>query len=384
MKDFDSVSMVPRLINSSKIKYNVLDNLFHDITIKDDVINLYIDGYYIFYKLYRADYSVDIYRTSIDRFIKETVISFLNTLAHYRRYITTRLQRTNRIFVINNRKQPKYQADLVNRYGRPFYEKLYPTDYQYGPINMIVEQAIAMAADLCKYFEDIFVIDSRKVEDHTAIAYLKNAFPGFNIYLSRNELMLLLLDDNSVSIYPKRDDSYLCTSATAFKHIFKQTKYKPEQLTAEHAIYYFILSGVKSRNVPGTCLKGSVKGARIIDSMIKDGSMNRYTPISSFIEYLPKYLGRELTKTEEKDITRLYKALDVRTSVAALTTSQRHRIDNSVVNLFDQEGLEEINRMMDRESDIINITDLNMNVSRHGNVSSWNWDDDYFDEWRNI
>ena len=51
-----NLSMVPLLINSSRIKYSVLDDIFDGYKIPDQTVNLYIDGYYLFYKLYRSEY----------------------------------------------------------------------------------------------------------------------------------------------------------------------------------------------------------------------------------------------------------------------------------------------------------------------------------------
>ena len=374
MNMFDDVSMVPRLISTSKIKFVVLEDMFKKVDIRSDMVNLYIDGYYVFYKLFKAEYTTDVYQTDFNRFVTDTVVSFLNVIAHYRRFIVTRLHKNNRIFIINNRSVPKYQSDIVKKYGKEYYEKLYPTHFEYGAINTLIDHALEMATDLCQYLEDIFVINSRKIEDHTTIAYLKNKTDGYHIYLSRNELMYLLLDDNSCLIYPKRDSSYLVTKENCFTKIFKGVKYKPENLTADYMLFYLMLTGVKSRNISGTCIKGTVKGAKILESMITDGVLDSSSSINYFIELLPNYINRELTDDEMMKLKNVAKAIDLRTSVAALTSSQKNKIDTGIVNLFDQIGLEEINQLAERESDIINLTDLNMNRVKPER-SYWNWDD---------
>lgn len=367
-------SLVPLLINSAKIKYAVLDDLFKDVHIPDNTVNLYLDGFYIFYKLYRSEYLVDVNTTDIGSFIKDVVISTLNTVAHYRRYLFTRLHKTNRIFIVFNRRAPKYQTALISYYGKAYYEKLYPTHFQYGPINLIIEQAVDMLKELCSYIEDVFLIDNRQVEDHTTIAYLKTLYSGFNIYYSRNELMSLIMDRNSLCIYPKRDDSKLSGYNTFFYNYFSKVKYKPIYLTTEYAKFYFILSGVKSKSIPGTCVNGQVKGSRILDSMIESDSIDIHTSLQRFIEILPRFLKRGLALEEEKSMTLLYKAIDVRTSMAALTSAQKARINNSLVNLFDQSGLEELNELIAMADDTINLTDLNMSKAREPK-SYWNWDD---------
>ena len=369
------LSMVPLLINSSRIKYSVLDDIFDGYKIPDQTVNLYIDGYYLFYKLYRSEYEVDIYETSISQFIKDTVIAVLNTIAHYRRYIVTRMRKFNRIFVVFNRRSPVYQTELIPQYGKTYYEKLYPTHFRYGSINMIVEQAIEMLQDLCNYIEDIYVIDSRKIEDHITIAYLQTLYNGFNIYFTRNELVSLLLEeDRSLLLYPKRDDSYVINSIGYFQKFFSGIKYKPTYLTSKYAKFYFCLSGIKSKSIPPTCVKGTIKGAKILDSMIEDNSIDIHTSITNFVSKLPKYLGRELTKKEESDLTLLYRAIDIRTASAAMTNAQKARIHSSLVNLYDQAGLEELNELVSSEDDVINLTSLNMNKVREP-VSFWNWDE---------
>lgn len=374
--DFDQISMVPRLINSSKIKYAVLDELFKNIQIQEETVNLYIDGYYIFYKLYQASYRVDIYRTDMEDFILETVTAFLNVLGHYRRYIITRLGKNNRIFVVYNRTKPSYQSDQYPKYGKQYYERLYPTNFDYGVINTLIEQAVTMAADMCQYFEDIFVVDSKKIEDHVTIAYLRQMYNGFNIYLSRSELIYLLLDEHSCMIYPKRDNSEIFTLSNCFYKHFRSVKYKPRCLSADHALYYLALSGVKSRNIPGTCVKGSVQGAKILDSMISNGLMDTHPSIKSSIDYLPRYIGRELSQDEKTSITLLYNAINIRSALAAMTNAQVTRINNSLINLYDQASLEEINQLIGSQAEVINISDLNMNQAIPQR-SSWDWDQEW-------
>lgn len=370
-----NLSMVPLLINSSRIKYSILDDTFKGHNIPDQTVNLYIDGYYLFYKLYRSEYEIDVYETRIDQFIKDTVIAALNTIAHYRRYIVTRMRKFNRIFIVFNRKSPVYQTELIPKYGKVYYEKLYPTHFQYGALNIIIEQALEMLQDLCNYIEDVYVIDSRKIEDHVTIAYLQTLYNGFNIYFTRNELISLLLENSrSLLLYPKRDDSYVTNSLGYFQNFFSGVKYKPTYLTSEYAKFYFCLSGIKSKSIPATCVRGAVKGARVLDSMIENDSIDIHTSIKSFTTNLPKYLGRELTKKEETDLTLLYRAIDVRTAMAAMTNAQKARINSNLINLYDQTGLEELNELVSSEDDVINLTDLNMNRTKEP-VSFWNWDD---------
>lgn len=369
-----NLSMVPLLINSARIKYAVLDNLFSKVNIPNSEINFYMDGYYVFHKLYKSDYLVDIYKTDIDQFIKDAVVAVLNTVAHYRRYFATRMHKSNRIFIVFNRKKPSYQSILIKDYGRRYYEKLYPTHFQYGAINMIIEQALGLLENICQYIDDVFIVDNRKVEDHVAVAFLEKQYvTGFNIYYTRNELMSVNLDNKSMILYPKRDESYLLTVENYFQNFFGKVKYKPTFMTAEYAAYYFALSGVKSKSIPGTCVNGAVKGAKIIDSMIEDDTIDIHTSVNGFVYMLPKYLGRELTAEETKSVTSLYKAINIRANLAAMSSASKTRMLNSLVNLYDQTGLEELNNMLDSD-DVLNLTDLNMNKVKIPK-SYWNWDD---------
>ena len=56
-----------------------------------------------------------------------------------------------------------------------------------------------------------------------------------------------------------------------------------------------------------------------------------------------------------------------------MSSASKTRMLNSLVNLYDQTGLEELNNMLDSD-DVLNLTDLNMNKVKIPK-SYWNWDD---------
>jgi len=106
---------------------------------------------------------------------------------------------------------------------------------------------------------------------------------------------------------------------------------------------------------------------------IEDDVIDIHTSIKSFIYMLPKYVGHELTAEETKSVTSLYKAINIRANLAAMSSASKTRMTNSLVNLYDQTGLEELNNMLDSD-DVLNLTDLNMNKVKIPK-SYWNWDD---------
>ena len=378
-----SNSMAKLLINASRIKYSVLDELFKDIKIQSDTVNLFIDGHYLFYRLLKESNASDVYASEENEIIMEIVLAVLNTIGHYRRYIATRLGKSNRIFLVMNRKVPKYQGSLIHKYGKTHYETYDGTHKDYGPINVATEKAIEFISGLIPYFEDVFMIDSSGVEETVAMSYImgcEEAQGDFNIIYTRNEMSFQLMDDHCVVLFPRRDESKIITAKTWSAYVTRTAKYEAPEIPVQYIPIYLSICGLKCRDIPSCYLRGSVNAIKTIKNLIDSGEVKDDISGKVFLDVISNLKTKKERKpsAEEAEIMRLvYKAVYIPACIAALTDAQKTKILSSIYNLYDQVGLEKINEKLIEFDDVLDITNLNMNRVNTRNTF-WNFDEEVF------
>ena len=358
----DSRSMTNILIGASRIKYTVLDDLFKPIKVPSDhAVNFIIDGYAMLYRLYQADYLSDIAHVDDDVFIQEFVSACMNTFAHYRRYIATRMKRTNRIFIVFNRIAPEYQAKLIEEWGEEYYARFFPDDIGFGPMNQLMNKAIGFVKELCQYFTDIFYLDTDGIEDHAAVYTLLHEYDKtYTIILSRNEIMLQYCSKICSVLYPKRDDSQLITSDTVGTFYFRKQKFDPKHINSDNIRHILCTSGIKSRDIKAPGIRGSVRIGKAIDKLIDSGEYLENMNAARFIKKVNNVLKSPYTDSQAERIYQLFKCVDGKLSYEALTRAQIRKMLQSRINLYDAEGLQQLNESLSDVNDVINITDLNM------------------------
>ena len=78
-------NMIKLIINASRIKYTILDELLKPIKIQQSTINFLIDMSCVFRKIYQNKNNVYELFHDTDEFVMDIVVAILNTVAHYRR-----------------------------------------------------------------------------------------------------------------------------------------------------------------------------------------------------------------------------------------------------------------------------------------------------------
>ena len=358
----DPRSMTNVLIGASRIKYSILQEIFDPIKIEPkQTVNFIIDGYAMLYRLYRANYNFDVDHVDDDVFIQEFVSACINTVAHYRRFIATRMRRSNRIFIIFNRKVPDYQTNLIPSWGREYYDRFCDDDSEYGQMNKVMTKAIDFLKELCQYFTDVFYLNTDGIEDHTVMYWLLHEYPNdYHIIFSRNELMLQFCSDHCCILYPKRDDSIVIGEKDVGKFYFRQAKYNAKSVDADNIRHILTIGGIKSRGIPAPGIKGTVRIAKGIDKLIDKDMYIPNLNISRFIGLINTVIRNPYTESQSELMREIFKCVDGKLSYEALRRAQIRKIAQSRINLYDADGLQKLNESLTDVEDVINITDLNM------------------------
>ena len=206
--------MAKLLVNASRIKYDILNELFADIEIKNSTVNFFIDAHRLYYRLLVNKNTSVVYANSENELIMDIVISTLNTIGHYRRYLFTRKKKSNRIFLIVNRRAPRFQNQLIYEYGKEQFDRYSTEDPLFGPINVAINKAMEYLEAIIPYFEDVFMINSNRIEECVAMKYImdcEEAKGDFNILFTNSEFAMQLLNDDCIMLYPHQDKSKIYT-----------------------------------------------------------------------------------------------------------------------------------------------------------------------------
>lgn len=354
--------MAKYLIGASNIKYDVLDNIFKDVKISNDILNFYIDSDYVFHRLYRNAVMSDLFSVDKNTLIMDIVITMVNMIGHYRRYFVTRLHKDNRIFILFNTKVPAYQKHCYSDYGSEYYKKYDKSNKDYSELTDIIKTAYKFMQSILVYFEGVYCINNAGIENLTVIKFLQNndnTEGDYHLIFTRNHLACQLIDSNCSVLYTKRDHSYIATIKDCYKGILEGKKTNSGDLTPSTIPYCFALCGYRERDIEPTLCKGVVSAVKKLKKLWNSGNLNNNTSIPSFVESLESEIITD-------DIKHISEALTINLSEHAMTSDQKEMIMSSIYDLYDQEGIEAINEMLinlNSDGDIIESGNLNMCIN---------------------
>ncbi len=372
MSSFDN-SMMRYLIGRSRIKFSVLDDLFRELYIPQSRVVVHLDASAVLYRIYRERDLSTLNAVDKNVIIRDLVVSFLNVVGHYRRYIMTRLQKTNDVLIYFNTKTPSYQTELFSDYRKSWYGKLHSDNPDYTFLNSAVKEAFRFIKSLTPYFEGIYIIDGNGVDDYTAM-YSMIASPGcadfYHIIFSQNMLATQMIGPAVSQLYNKRDDSYMITNGTAFKNgILKGRKTAATEMMKPKMLpFIWCLGGCSDIDMKKTRFAGGIADTvKMLNPLVDQRIVTEDMSIQSFVRAIGKLVdGCAELRVSSNKLEERHKVLDLSASAAAITDSQRVKLAENIIDLYDQSGLEEINdklALMGDDTELLDITNLNMSTS---------------------
>lgn len=373
--DFSSDSVIKYIIGSSRIKYDKLNKLFENIWITDHTVVLHVDAFAILYRLYREKFLESLYSVQEDVLIKDIVVEFLNVIGHYRRYIATRLNKTNDIIIYYNNKVPKYQYELFKDYNKSYYKLIDPQHKDYGVISKIIRQAMSYIEGIVPYFEGIYLIDNSNIDTYTTIAYImelpqyKN--DTFHIIFSQNQLTLQLLNNHVIQLINHKDKSQIITNKNYINDfLLKNNKKKPNiEIAPKILPLLWTLCGCPDIDMKAT---NYIKGIGRTFLWLSDDIKNQFIVPDMSIQSFLNIISRKVTdgaielRHPTNTILNRYRVLSLSLCISALSDDQKIKIQKNMIDLYDQTMLEQINEMLSNISSfgsLIEITNLNMSTS---------------------
>lgn len=373
---FDKGSIVRYLIGAAQVKFEVLDRCLSAVTSDCDTVIFHLDADAILYRLYRKrDLSI-IYSVPTEVAIKDIVVNLANVVGHYRRYCITRLRKRCIVYLYYNDIVPLYQNTLCPGYRHSWYDMFDERHVEYGPLFKTVSKAMPFVASILQYTTGNYVIENRGVDNPTAINYFIRKISDIakqdrrwasvrHVIVSRSIVTMQLLNNDIVQLYSKRDKSYVITADTAYtKGVFAAVKSKgPEFLRPPAIPYLIMLGGFKELDIePTTHAHGISRAAVLVGRAIKH-EREQYSPELVLNNLAQVVKNPDQFQKDREMLTARYNAVRLSSAIYAVTKTIRIRMDGSIVDLYDQNALEEINNLLSKinvDGNLLEITNLNL------------------------
>lgn len=364
----DLTSLIRYLIGASRIKYEVLEQLYAPIpTMQYRMGVMYVDAHSIFYRLFREKDLAASYSDSKVELVRDLVVGFFNVLGHYRRFMATRLQLDNDIYVFFNPDQTKYHKKYCSEYGKDRYKRYDVEHPDYGFHAEAIREAYKFIVSLAPYFEGIYCIDSIGADEFALMARMDFADDIFYTIYSRNMFCTQFVRKNVVQLYNRRDKSHIITEANCYAKgiLYEKKTDASSDLTPGMLPLLWTLGGCKDVNVePSSLVSGISPMVRIANKMVDAGDLTDGMSIHSFLDVVPKYIKTKVDMNDEREgLENRYKVLSAKVAGAAITPDQVAKVRSMCYDIFDETELEQLNELLalgEVDPELLEIGNLNL------------------------
>lgn len=365
----DNTSMIRYIIGSSRIKFEVLDQLYAPISYKPyRMAVMYIDAHSIFYRLYRQSDMTAIYVDNKEELVRDLVVGFMNVIGHYRRYMATRMKMDNDIYVVFNRQPAKYNISFCPEFCSKLVDRYSLDNDKHRFVNEALDTAWSFILGLSPYFEGVYCIDNSGIDDFALINRFGFADDIFYTIFSRNMYGTQLVKDNVVQLYNQRDKSRLITKETCYKNgiLYERKQQAHYLLTPDMLPLLWCLGGCSDVNIKRVrYVAGITDMVKCASTAASLGDLVPGTSIQSFLDMIGSYIksGSLRIKVDRSFLENRFKALSAPLASTAITSNQIARITSQCYDLFAETELEQLNDLLSVGSfdpELLEIENLNM------------------------
>lgn len=332
------------IINTHKIKYEVLKKLVDQHFTQGSHLNIYVNLDSIFKHFYKPGI-VEGIEDMKGYEQMELSGAIINLIAHYRHFFWSRYGVPTSFYLYMTNKKPFINSQFHEDYMKSLIEKrgLYHPDY--GPLNQCINHNMKLVNMISVYIKDAHCIPSNGLEPalgpYHIIQQHKDNPDVCHMVLTKDEYDFQLLNaaENVHVLRLKYDNSYMVHRDTIFRDKLKNLKYSPD-LPISSELYSLMLafSGVKSRDVKSLKGYGFVKVMKKLERAIYDGLLpNKY--ISDMMT-----LCHVLDCSDVYDeISNRFKAIDLKTGYQMLGTGAIETIESMLIDRYDNASIMGLN-----------------------------------------
>ena len=199
MIDSTAYENVSKILNSKKIRYEKLNELFDGILPRNvnekrgRNVNIFIDIKSFIKQLYNPD-TIDLfsYINGDDRLIIASEL--LNTIGHYRHYFASRHQMFTKFYFTFSYRKSQYHTDIYTDYCKDYYEKRNNMRHPiFHSLNNTIMYNLKIVKTICNYIPNAYFIDSGSVDNRVIPSYIieNKADPNdMNLILTNDKMYL--------------------------------------------------------------------------------------------------------------------------------------------------------------------------------------------------
>lgn len=332
--------MIEKIINTNRIKFTVLDDLFSNRLKDFKSISIHIDLHSVLESLYD---SRNYEETNWLNEKTNTVITscIINLCSHYRLYFGKNRIPT-KIYMYFGSEKPRNNSNYLAEYGYKFFDKYSKDNEDFKPVNKEVYFSLRLIKIIATYLPGIYFIDCGNIEPMIACSYMiMKELDKLNLVLSKDLLWYQTVSlSNTEVLRLKRDDSYVITKENVIDILLKNSVYKKKFVNHELLSIIYSFAGIKTRDIKGLSGYGYTKIIKILDLAIERGIIrSKYTHIKNIIDEI--YTGNQ-----SKYLIDAFRAIDLTFQLNNLTSAQKQSLQDCIKDKYNKRDLLKLNQMV--------------------------------------
>lgn len=263
------------IINSKKIKYEVLDKLFFSNLLFDvEEVSLFFSVESILKQFYNPNI-IEIVNSCENEYKFFLSSELLNLAAHYRHYFWSRFEITSNIFFFYASKINSRAKKLNFHYRDKYYEKRF-NNLEYNNLNNNILTNLNLANMLSDYLPHIYVVDTGDIEPSIFMESIiaNNKAPDLMNFIFSNNLidMQEVIYDKTNIITLKSDNSKLIDKDNIYHYLLRSSKSKNNtSISMNLFTTIFSIVGYPPHNLEGIKNCGIVKTIQRMEKYIEEG-----------------------------------------------------------------------------------------------------------------
>ena len=223
---------IEKIINSKKIKYSVLEELFYNHLNKrthyGKNINIFIDIENLIKQLYSENIMTNFsHIKDSDRIIISAELT--NIIAHYRHYFASRKHMYTTFYKFYSDKKSEYHTNINPEYRKEFYAKRSKNNNTFAIMNNVMNYSLSIMKNVMNYIPHAFYFNTGKIESNLIPYFIMNNHvdeKDYNLIVSNNTIYRQHLKNfnNLFLLELRSDNSKILTSENIIDELLSKTK----------------------------------------------------------------------------------------------------------------------------------------------------------------
>lgn len=269
--------VMEKILNSKKIRYEILNDLLPKFPSSIDTVTIYIDVLSVYNNLYnpRVLEDVSVFNNR-DKFILSS--SLINMAAHFRNYFATRKQMYTNIVFFYSFQKSKREVSMYPDFKLDYYAKRITNEDTYRNMNKLFKDNLKLCKIISDYLPHVYFVNTKNVNpfivpyhfikdqlpNEVGIIYSNDKLQMLNCLETGKGTMLMTAGFGDVKLYNELD----------LIDYYAKKEDMDDVINPQLLPYIYAISGYKKYNITGLKGYGEVKTLKLFQKLIKDGHIS--------------------------------------------------------------------------------------------------------------